>query len=197
MPAEIEIETREAQNEIHERVEHLHPSHWARYIPLSTALLAVLAAYAALESGSLVNEALLTQGKGVVAQAQASNQWAHYQAKGVKANIAQATSDILAATPGAAAAAAAHAREAARYKAEQATMQNKAQEYEKERDGLTIETTGLMHRHHAFAYCVTFSQIAIALSAIAALTRRRPMWYLSLLLGVVSVGFLVTGYLTH
>jgi hypothetical protein len=45
-----------------------------------------------------------------------------------------------------------------------------------------------MERHHQFAFSVTLLQIAIARSAIAALTRRQLLWYLGL---AVSVGGVV------
>ncbi len=40
-----------------------------------------------------------------------------------------------------------------------------------------------MHQHHGYAYAVAFFQIAIALGAVAALTRSRPVYALSLLSG--------------
>jgi hypothetical protein len=197
MPEEIELETKEQQEEIEEHLHGVQPSHWARYIPLSTALLAVLAAYAALESGSLVNEALIEQGNSVAKQAQASDQWAYYQAKGVKANVAQATSDVLAATPASATAAARYRAEAGRYKDEQKEIETKAHEIEKERDERSAESAALMRRHHTFAYCVTFAQVAIALSAIAALTRNRVVWFISLGVGIISACFLIGGFLLY
>ena len=46
-----------------------------------------------------------------------------------------------------------------------------------------------MHQHHGYAYAVAFFQIAIALGAVAALTRSRPVYALSLLSGVAGLVF--------
>jgi hypothetical protein len=53
-----------------------------------------------------------------------------------------------------------------------------------------------MERHHRFAFSVTLLQIAIALSAIAALTRRQPLWYLGLAVSVAGAVMFVLGALT-
>ena len=45
-----------------------------------------------------------------------------------------------------------------------------------------------MHRHHYFADAVALLQVAIALGAIAALTRRRAAWVGSAILGVIGCG---------
>jgi hypothetical protein len=200
VPEESEIETKELEETItelrEERAERQREekeTSWTRWISLSTALLAVVAAVAALQSGTLVNEALLAKNNAVLKQSLASDQWAFYQAKGLKALQAKQSADILAALPNAPAAAEKWAKEAERYKEEQKEIETKAHDLESERDADTAESHHLMHRHHAFAYCVTFTQVAIALSAIAALTKRKPLWYLSLLTGVAGVGIFSWG----
>jgi hypothetical protein len=42
---------------------------------------------------------------------------------------------------------------------------------------------------------VTFSQISIALSAIAALMRKKWLWYTALTAGAAGIGFLARGFL--
>ncbi len=200
MPEETEIEVREDQerlDEAHERAEtpEKHESAWTRWISLSTAIFAVIAAVAALQSGSLVNEALVQKNESILKQAQASDTWAYYQAKGIKANGAQQTAAILALNPAGASAASRYKTEAARYTKEQGDLQTEAGKLEKEREEKDGETNDLMKKHHIFAYCVTFTQVAIALSAIAALTRRRPMWYLSLAVGAIGLVFFLSGFL--
>ena len=83
--------------------------------------------------------------------------------------------------------------ETQRQREEQAELEHRAKELERQRDEKEHLSQRLMHRHHPFAYCVTFTQIAIALSAIAALTRRRPVWYASMVVGAAGVFFLIQG----
>jgi hypothetical protein len=52
----------------------------------------------------------------------------------------------------------------------------------------------LLHRHHGFANAVALFQVAIALGALAALTRSRPVWFASLGLGAVGLVFLLTHF---
>jgi hypothetical protein len=200
MPDEIEFDAREA----HEKIEELQREHsaqptdpqqerWLRLISLSTAMLAVMAAVASLQSSALVNESLLEQIKAAQLQAQASDQWGYFQAKGIKASIAAQTAELLAANPSQADLADKHQKTGERYRQEQVELEAKAREIEKQRDEKERISQGLMHRHHPFAYCVTFTQIAIALSAIAALTRRRPVWYASIIVGLAGVFFLIRG----
>jgi hypothetical protein len=204
MPEGVEIEAHELNeklNEIHEAHEDAHSegdhaeATWLRWVSLTTGLLAVIAAIGALLSGSLVNEALDEKNTAVLKQEQASDQWAYYQAKGIKGNTAAQTAAILTALPSKADSAERYNAEAEQYKKEQDQIQNKARKLEKERDEKLTVSEKLMHRHHTFSYSVTFTQIAIALSAIAALMRRKPIWYISLAAGAVGLIFFVLGFL--
>jgi len=52
-----------------------------------------------------------------------------------------------------------------------------------------------LRRHNKMARGVTAFQIAIALSAISVLTKRKALWIAGLLLGIIGVGFLIAGLL--
>src|SRR5262245_63904016 len=89
---EDEFETTEFKEKLEEATERAveaaeHRALWIVYLSFSTALIAVFAAIAALESGTFANEALVQKNEALLAQAQASDQWAYYQAKSVKAAI--------------------------------------------------------------------------------------------------------------
>lgn len=193
MPEE-ELETPELKEQIDQRIEESIEEHekaaspvWIRYLSLATAIIAVVAAVASLESGSNSNEAILEKSDAMLSQAQASDQWAFFQAKGVKAAIAASQADALVESKPDAATLL-H-KKAADYAAEAATIQVEARRLEEKRDEANRACSDLMVHHHRFAIAVTLLQIAIALSAIAALTRRKPLWYLGL--GVGGAGFLM------
>ena len=78
---------------------------------------------------------------------------------------------------------------AKRYAGEQTEIQKEARARELERDAKSTEADHLLHRHHGFANAVAIFQVAIALGAVAALTRNRLIWFGSLLLGVIGAGF--------
>jgi Domain of unknown function (DUF4337) len=136
-------------------------------IAISTALMAVFAAMASLLAGHHADEA-------VIEQIRASDKWAFYQAKGIKDEIL-----TLSNSPD---------REArsAKYKSEQAEIQKEARESE-------TESRIHLEHHSILARAVTMFQIAIAISAIAILTRKKFLWFVSLGISCVGLYFFVTG----
>ena len=184
MPEEPEIDTDKLRETIDEEIER-SGSKMLRWVSLSTALLAAVAAVASLRAGDTVNEALALKSDATRIQAQASDQWAYYQAKGIKAAVARAsvTTWKAAGRP----APADLEQTAARYDTEQKEIQAKATELEAERDAKEREAAVLLEKHHHFAAAVAFFQVAIALGAVAALTRQRLVWYASLALGATGL----------
>ncbi|HJW15097.1 MAG TPA: DUF4337 domain-containing protein [Thermoanaerobaculia bacterium] len=190
MPEGPEVETDKLREEIQEEVEHRGGALLKR-IALSTALFAALAAVAALKAGATVNEALILKTEATRLQAEASDQWAYYQAKGIKASTSEAARTswlAIAKEPPPE-----YAEKQKRYGEEQKEIEKKARELEKQRDEKSKEADELLHHHHRFANTVALFQVAIALGAVAALTRSRPVWAGSLLLGAAAAGlFAVT-----
>lgn len=192
MPEGPEIDTDKLRETIDEEIER-EGGALLRTIALSTALFAALAAIASLEAGSTVNEALVLKTEATRLQAQASDQWAYYQAKGVKAAIAHdAQGPWLA---GKLVPPPELASKEARYVQEQKDISEKAHELEKQRDEKSAEADHLIHRHHGFARAVALLQVGIALGAVAALTRSRLAWVASLLLGLAGGGLFGWGLL--
>src|ERR1700676_1284321 len=83
---EAEVPLEQLQEEIHHHAEH-GGAPWISWVALSTAILAVLAAISGLYSGKHANEAMMSQ-------IEASDQWAYYQAKGIKAAILDAKTTL-------------------------------------------------------------------------------------------------------
>ena len=172
--AEIPLES------LHEEIQH-HAEHggapWISWVALSTAILAVLAAIAGLLSGKHANEAMMSQ-------IEASDQWGYYQAKSIKAAIVE-TRMTLGTAP-----TTQDREKVAKYVEEEAEIKREAQHKQ-------AEARSHFHQHEVFARSVTMFQIAIAIAAISALTKRRRYWLLSLGLGVVGLVFLALGSLAH
>jgi hypothetical protein len=184
MPEEIEIDTDKLRETIDEEIERSGSS-LLRWVSLSTAILAAIAAMASLRAGDTVNEALALKSDATRIQAQASDQWAFYQAKGIKGAVARAT----AVTWQAAGRRVPPDLEATanRYDSEQKEIQTKAKELETERDAKEHEAASLLEKHHHYAAAVALFQVAIALGAVAALTKFRLVWFGSLALGAIGL----------
>ena len=199
MPEEIEIPTEHLHEQIEEGAEDKR-ERWTMMLALSTAFMAVLAAFAGLLAGHHANEALVERMK-------ASDQWNFYQAKNLKQEIAVNTDMILQAVgagrvgqiamssgktstePAAATAPQAdHSKDIARYEKEKAEIKKEAEEDE-------AVSEAHLAKHVPLARAVTAFQVAIAISAIAVLTRRKNLWYAGLGLTAIGVFFLIVGIL--
>jgi hypothetical protein len=170
---EAEVPLENLHEEIHHRAEH-GGEKWISWVALSTALLAVLAAVAGLLSGMHANEAMMSQ-------IASSDQWNYYQAKSIKASVLDAKV-ALASAPNEA-----DSQKRDRYEKEQEEIKKEAEEKEH-------EAKVNFHRHEIFARGVTMFQIAIAIAAISALTKKRRFWLVSLVFGIAGCVFLVLGF---
>jgi hypothetical protein len=192
MPEGAEVDLDTLHERIHEEVEH-EGGRFLKLVALTTALLAALAAVAALQAGATVNEALVMKTEATQLQTRASDQWAYYQAKGIKSAVMQASAAAWSAAGKAVPAALIASTQ--RYLTEQQTAANSARQLEHGRDEKSAEADHLLHRHHGFANAVALFQVAIALGAMTALTRSRPVYMGSLLLGAVGLVFFGWQYL--
>ena len=168
---------------------------WLRWLALSTALFAVTAALASLESGRCANEALLQMNEATLKQTQAADAWAYYQAKGVKQVTRDAEVNILKALNAPADVIAAIRTDSQRYGAEQEQSKQQATTLEHEQQELQRASHASLEQHHSFAYAVTILQVAIGLSAIAALIERRWIWVFGLMCGFAGIAFLTAGFI--
>ena len=176
--SEIEVPTEHLHETIQEKAHESH-DRWSMKIALTTALIAVFAAITGLIAEHKANEAL-------IAQIQSSDQWAYYQAKGVKSEIYNSANEVLAAQ---------HLslpqekqEKITHYKEEQAEIKAKAEE-------LQNEANRNLAKHSKLSLGITLFQIAIAISAIAILTRRRFLWYISIAFSAAGLIYLLLGLL--
>jgi hypothetical protein len=184
VPEEIEFDTDKLRETIDHEIER-SDGRLLRFVALTTAIFAAVTAVVSLHAGSTVNEALVLKSEATQLQARASDQWAYYQAKGIKGAIAssaasayaasgRATPDSLRSIP-------------ARYAADQVSIQAEARKLEAERDAKSVEADALLAAHHHLAFAVALLQVAIALGAVAALTRQRIALGISALSGVAGI----------
>jgi hypothetical protein len=179
-------EIEDFSEKIHEQSnEHAHhmlkegKEKWVLYVALTTAVIAVLAAIAGLLAGDHADEAMLSQMRS-------SDQWAFYQAKGIKNDVLASNNKVLLAlgkTP-----AAADTLKIKENKKEQAKIMQEAKDAQKESD----EHVSL---HKILARAVTLFQVAIAIGAISIITKRRNLWLVSVGFAIVGIFFLLQGTL--
>lgn len=172
-------------NEQREHAEHGATDPFIARVSITIAILAVAAAVTnSLEN--LETAATITDSsRAVLAQNQASDQWAYYQAKSVKKHIY-----ALAADEG--------YPNADKYKKTSAKeaqdgdeVSKEAKAFEAKRDGFNESAESHEQRHHMLSAAATLLEMAIAIATIAIITRKNGWWLTSVGLGVA--GALIAG----
>ncbi len=166
----------EAEDLLKERVEESH-SPFDRYVSVTMAILAVLLAADSLFSHRAHTEELLNQ-------AQASDQWAYYQAKSIRRAMYEMGGELTKltnapASPETQAVATAFKNNVAKYEKDGEAIQEQARDLEKERDLFS-------KRANRYDLAEIFFEIAIVACSLAILTKRREMWLASIALGAVG-----------
>jgi DNA repair ATPase RecN len=167
---------------------------WLNYLALTTVILAVCATLSTFKGAGYSTRAVLSQ-------TQAANQWAYYQAKSIKGYLYEIQKEALeleykkdkAKATGVLAAEyekkiELYARKLKKYDEEKAVISKEAKTLESVRDDA---------QKHAqiFGMAVIFLQIAILLSSIAALMKKKPVWVIGMSAGVVGLIYFVNGFL--
>jgi hypothetical protein len=167
---------------------------WLNYLALTTVILAVCATLATFKGGGFST-------RSVMNQSLASDQWAYYQAKSIKGYIYEMQRDKLglellalgAKAPGAVRdeygkKIDGYTKKVAKYEEEKAQITKDAKKFEE------IRNDAQKHSQ-AFGIAVIFLQIAILLSSIAALIKKKLIWLLGCAVGVVGIFYFVNGFM--
>jgi Domain of unknown function (DUF4337) len=161
---------------------------WMRYLAMLTGALAAVAGYLTVRGTMLANEAVFHSTRAVLYQEQASDAWAEYQADSIKARVAETAqqTDTNPATVGQL------ASQSADLRGQQPAAKKKAEGFESLRDAELGSTGRLLFERDIVQYASMATQLGIALSSVAALTKRRSLFIFGAVIGLVGVA--LTGY---
>jgi Domain of unknown function (DUF4337) len=178
----------EELHEMHEHAEHAHNDPSLAPATLTMAILAVLVAIASLLGHRSHTEEILLQNK-------ATDQWGFYQAKNVRLHLDDAISSLMGVVETKNADTAAklgekYAAEGERYGEELKEIGAKAKELE-------AEIQVAQARSNRFDLGEVFLEIALVVTSITLLTRRKAFWYLGLVCAVVGMAAATSGFLIH
>lgn len=167
---------------------------WLSYLALTTVIFAVCATLSTFKGGGFST-------RSVMSQSQASDEWAFFQAKAIKSYIYQMQKESLElkllelprSTP---------EEVANSYKEKITDYKNKIAKYDQEKTEIQEKAKRLegirdeAQKHsQAFGMAVIFLQIAILLSSIAGLLKKKLVWYGGMVTGVVGLFYFVDGFL--
>jgi len=152
---------------------------WITWLALTTAAMAVLAALTTLYIGKYSAKAILSQG-------QETNQWSYYQAKSIKGylyetqlerleleRLADSQNNKGSASDKREKTMSHYSETIKRYEKEKAEIKAKADDFAKQKV-IAQERAG------NYGYSLIFLQAAIMLSSVAAITKKKPLWYFGL-----------------
>jgi len=166
---------------------------WLNYLAVATVLLAVSATLSTFYGQRYATRAVLNEIKS-------SNQWNYYQAKKIRGYLFEVQKEALetdlklkdkSATPEIAAELekriAGFTGKIKKWDADRGQIEKDARQYEKTRD------EALMHGQ-AFGVAVVFLQMAILLSSIAALMKKKYVWVAGLIVGAAGIVYFLDGF---
>ena len=153
-------------------------------IAMFTAIIATIGAIFGYMGGATQANAGLYKNNAAIKKTEASNQWNYFQSKSTKQSLAELARDLAT-------------------EDKKVTYQAKMDRYEKEKneikavaDKLEADATAWdkqsdeqMHQHHRWAQSTTVLQVAIAMAAMALLTRRK--WLEYAMFGAGAVGLVI------
>lgn len=176
-------------HELEHAAQH-EPQGMAGQLAVVTAILATVGAMFAYMGGATQANAGLFKNNAAIKKTEASNQWNYYQAKSGKQNLSELAAVLVPVDQRAK-----YQDEIARYKTEKAEIKEKAEALEKESADWDHKSDEQLHQHHRWAQATTALQIAIALAAIALLTKRRWMEWATLGVGGIGVAVGIAAWL--
>jgi cation transport ATPase len=166
---------------------------WLNYLALATVILAVCATLSTFKGAGYST-------RSVLAQSQASDQWAYFQAKGIKGYLYELQRDKLELELNSLKPSASQSV-LAEYQKKVDGYSQKIQKYDEEKVKIEQEARALEARRdesqkhsQAFGMAVIFLQIAILLSSISALMKLKYVWIIGLVTGAFGVVYFINGF---
>jgi len=166
---------------------------WLNYLALTTIIFAVAATLSTFKGGGYSTRSMLNQ-------EQASNKWSYFQSKSLKLYLYETQKDVMELDTKRIPKSDISTLEA--YQKKIADYEKSVKRYEKEKaeikkDAEHSESLRDEAQQHskAFGMAVIFLQISILLSSIAALIKRKYLWYMAMGVGVVGLFYFINGFL--
>ena len=147
-------------------------------VSITLSILAVLVAASTLLGHRAHTEELLLQ-------AQASDQWAYYQAKSIRSREMQSMADLLSAIA---------VKDAAKVEGLRGNYQKEGERYDREKEEISEKARDLekernLYRRRAdrFDAAEGFMEIGLIICSITMLTKKRGFWFAGMAIGALGV----------
>ena len=152
---------------------------------LPSILIATVGALFGYMGGATQANAGLYKNNAAIKKTEASNQWNYYQAKSSKQNLSELAMELTPLKKDF------YLDEVKRYKSEKSEIKVAAEKLEAESKHWDEQSDEQMHQHHRWAQATTVLQVAIAMAAIALLSKKKWLEYVMYAAG--GIGMVVGG----
>lgn len=162
---------------------------WLNYLALSTVVFAVCATLATFKGGGYSTQSIMSQSK-------ASDNWGYFQSKTIKEDLYKLQVEKLEMDQ-----IGKNQKYTELYQDKIKDYKFKIDKYEKEKNNIESQAKNLEYARdqaqlHAksFGKAVIFLQIAILLSTISGLLKKKYIWYIGIGSGLIGIGYFVNGF---
>ncbi len=159
---------------------------FAGQVAVMTAILATVGALFSYMGGLTQANAGIFKNDAAIKKTAAADQWNFYQAKSTKQALSELAVALVPEEKKAR-----YLDEVERYKKEKNEIKGGAEKLEAESHAMDLKSESELHVHHRWAQATTALQVAIALAAMALLTRRK--WLEYGMFGISAVGLVLGG----
>ena len=154
--------------------------------------LAVLTAFATQKGGGFSSAVMKQLNEATYNQTKASDEWAFFQAKGIKLSLFEMERDRLIARSDAdSKIIESITAKVAKYDAEKKAIAVEAKSFEQKRDAARDIAAQNSSRGQQMGLAITFFQASIAIGGMCMVMKKRWLWMCSLLLGVVATAQMI------
>jgi hypothetical protein len=173
---------------------------WTKYVSLSVVIIAVFAAIAAQWGGKYSSRVLTQLNDATFNQSLASDQWAFYQAKSIKLNSYEIAQRQLTHSTNAVDADMAKTVEdfkqkVVTYRKDQEDIKAKAKEFETKRDDARDAAALAGKKGSKMGMAISFFSVSVAIASICLVTKKKPLWFVALILSSVAVYEMVMAWM--
>lgn len=169
---------------MHEGAEHAHRDPSLLPVSFTMSVLAVLVAMVTV----LAHRAHTSE---VVSQIRATDSWAEYQAVNTRRHTYEVFDQYIDVAPPKDSVAAEKARDRFRQQAQQ--YDDRRQQLRKQAEGLEAEVAREERRADRFDFGEALLDVALVVSSITLMTRRRSFWYFGTVIAIAGVAVALTG----
>jgi hypothetical protein len=151
-------------------------------IAMFTAIIATVGALFSYMGGATQDNAGLFKNNAALKKTEASNQWNYFQAKSTKQSLSELARDLAPTDKKET-----YQAKIDRYEKEKIEIKAVAEKLELEATHWDHQSDEQMHQHHRWAQATTVLQVAIALAAIALLTKKKWLEYAMFFGGISGI----------